>query len=1117
MRKSIDALCNSGIGSRAFPQKILFMMQLTVFLIICLSIPVQAEVRAQTVTLHKPNISIKELLAEIKRQTHVHVIYEDGLLDGRKNVNVHAKNTPLNVLLDKLLLPEGLSYQVYEGTLAISGKAINNKVTKANTVHAQQMLQGTVRNEKNQGLSGVTVRVVGKIQAATTDNNGNFSIQALVGDSLNFSYLGYAPQTLLATAAAMSVTLSIDEKNQLEEIVVVGLGNVQRKISVVAAISTITTKELTQSPVANLSNALAGRLPGLITQQGSNNPGAGSNMYIRGISTMSGSTAPMIIVDGLPRSMGDFSQLDPNEIESVSILKDASSTSLYGIQGANGVVVVTTKRGVADRRPEVNFTGQYATQSPIRMPQFMTNEQLALYDNEVFNTTMWTDEELEIIRNGSDPYLYPYVNWFDYLLKDNAPQQNYNINFRGGSTFAKYFVSGSYLNQGGLFDHDDVNPYGVQNQFKRYNFRSNIDLQVNKRLLLQVDVAGRLENRVGSGRGIDNLLFTVNAMNPNVTAVFNPDGSIAHGGKFFMPAGRFNPYALLTQSGYYTNYFNAINGTFLAKHELDFILPGLSVQGLLTFQSNASRNTSRTQSVDSFWYRGLDADAAPIYDRVMTRTNLNTEGNGEVDRRNYFDLRLNYNKRFGQHDVTAQVLGNRTLRIIQDQLPYAYQGISSRFTYGYADRYFAEVNMGYNGSENFHPDRRYGFFPSFSLGWVLTNESFFKDNHVLTFLKIRGSIGWVGNDLIGNVGENRWLYISDFAPGGGYSFGPTTGQNGGGYNENRVGNLNVTWERSQKANIGFDATFAGNVFNLTLDYFRENRSNILLAPGTVPDYVGVSGLAPRNTGEVLNQGFDGMLAFNKKIREFALFGNIQATYARNRIVANDQPAPAFPYQNLVGQEIGYTLGYRSLGIFTSVEEIQNSPRQGFASATLPGDIKYADINGDGVIDVGDRVPVQNQNVPRYVFGFSLGGSYKRFDASLLLNGATGSTTNMQAANFDFYLRGRSIWTERWNETTNSDANALLPSARRSTNNMQFSDFWLMKTDYLKLRNAEVGYTFPSRLVQRLGLQTGRIFVNGQNLLIWDTMWVKEQDPESTQNLSYYPQQRVFNFGISLTL
>ncbi|WP_454881348.1 SusC/RagA family TonB-linked outer membrane protein [Sphingobacterium detergens] len=1066
----------------------------------------KASVYAQRVTLTKNNLALEDFFKEVKKQTNYRFVLEEGLLQNSDPISVHLKDASLDKSMQEALKNQPFSYQIFDGSIVI--KAIEPRHER------QHMVKGKITDNNNTPLVGASIKVLNSNKATASDINGTFEIQANLGEMIQVSFIGFTSKTIKIESSSLAVILNSEDRKSLDEVVVIGLGNTQRKISVVGAISTITTKELTQSPVANLSNALAGRLPGLITRQGSNVPGAGSDLYIRGISSMTGSTAPLIIVDGLPRTSGDFAQLDPNEIESVSILKDASSTSLYGIQGANGVVVVTTKRGIKDQKPEINFTGQYALQQPIRLPKMMDAEALALFDNETYSSTVWTEQDIQNIRSGSDPYTYPYINWFDYLLKDHAPQQNYNTNFRGGSQFAKYFVSGSYLNQGALFDKEEDNEYNVKTNFKRYNFRSNIDLQVTKRLTLQVDVAGRLEKQTGPGPGVNGLLQFMNQLNPNVTGVFNPDGSIAHGGKVSMANDWNNPYGMLTKSGYYDNSLNAMNGTFLAKHMLDFITEGLSLQGLITFQNINFRNTSRTQNYNSYWYRGLDDKGVPIYQQARVASNLATSGDGGVERRNYLDLRLNYERQFGRHQVSGQVLGNRTLRINQDELPFAYQGISSRFTYGFDDRYFAEFNLGYNGSENFPPKKRYGIFPSLSAGWVVTNENFYHQNNILDYLKIRGSLGWVGNDQIGN---SRWLYISDYASGGGYNFGPNANGNGGGYNENRVGNPNVTWEKSRKLNIGFDATFANKIFNLTFDYFKENRKDILLSPGTVPSYVGVSGLAPRNTGEVMNHGFDGILSFNKLFGEFRLFGNIQATYSRNEIRANDQPIPAFPYQQLVGHEIGYSLGYQALGLFTSEEEIENSPKQSFASTVLPGDIKYADINGDGIVNANDRIPVQNHNIPRYVFGFSIGGDYKGFDFSVLLNGATGSTTNIGAANFDYLLRGREVWNQRWNEETNNSADALLPSARRSSNNTQFSNFWIMNTDYLKLRNAEIGYKLSSTVLAPYGIKSLRIFVNGQNLGLWDKMWMKEQDPESAQNVTYYPQQRVINFGVSLTL
>ncbi|WP_316817627.1 TonB-dependent receptor [Pedobacter nyackensis] len=1085
-------------------------MKLTAMFLVVIIFQASASTLAQSISLTEKNSPLEKVLENVRKQSGFELFYISKDMKKASPVTVNLKDVPLNDALTAIFKNQPLYFTIELKNIIIKQRA--NPLPSGLVVSTANInVQGRVIDDAGLAIPGVSVKVKGTARATTTDEDGRFSLRDISENAiLLISSVGYIAQEVSVGAKTELIVTLVSDVGSLNEVVVTALGNSQKKISVVGAIASITTKELKQSPVANLTNALAGRLPGLITTQTSNAPGDGANLYIRGLATLGSSTAPLFVVDGLPRSTNDFAQLDPNEIESLTILKDANSTSLYGIQGANGVVVVTTRRGKLNQKPEINVTGQYASVAPIRLPQMMDTYNSALFDNEAQQTEIWTQKDLDIIRAGTDPYTYPNMNWFDYLLKSSTPQQQYNVNFTGGSTFAKYFVSGSMTNQSALFKYEDQNAYGVKSGFNRYNFRSNIDLQVTKMLELSVDVAGRLEQRDGPGAGYGAIFSALNSILPNVTAPFNPNGSIAHGGKVFWASDKHNPLAALTQSGYYSDYTNVLNGAFTARHNLDILTKGLSAQATFTFQNDNNKFTQRTQNYDSFWYKGLDAENKPIYQQIRTKTSLATSGSSRITRSNYIDFRVNYNRSFGKHDVSAQLLANRTLSIINDDLPYAYQGLSSRITYGYGDRYFTEITLGYNGSENFPAGKRYGFFPAFGAGWVVTNESFLPKNDMLSYLKVRGSYGLSGND---KVGGNRWLFISDFAPTGGYSFGVSpAGQ--GGYSENRVGNPNVTWEQAKKANLGVDAYLFKDFAKITFDIFRENRSNILLNAGTVPDYIGVSGLAPRNTGEVLNRGFETELLLTKKFGGFTISSTMQLTYARNKIINNDQPTPAYPYQDLKGYEVGYQLAYKSIGIFNSQEEINNSPVQRF-STTMPGDIKYLDVNKDGVIDAADRVPVQIQNVPRYVWGASLRLAYKGFDFSFLLNGALGSTTFMGSSNPDFVLRGRSVWEQRWTPTNTE--NPLLPNGRRTSNNYQTSSFWIMGTNYTKLRNAEIGYELPKRWISKIKLNYLRLFVNGQNLHVWDNMWIQEQDPESSQGQTAYPASRTINAGLSIRL
>ena len=487
----------------------------------------------------------------------------------------------------------------------------------------------------------------------------------------------------------------------------------------------------------------------------------------------------------------------------------------------------------------------------------------------------------------------------------------------------------------------------------------------------------------------------------------------------------------------------------------------------------------------------------------MRESRINTSGSSSIERTNYLDLRLVYARQLGDHAIGGQLMGNRTLRVLNDELPYAYQGVSAQATYNFKQKYYVELNAAYNGSENFPPDRRYGFFPSASAGWILSDEGFFPQGGFVDYLKLRGSFGIVGNDKSGN---DRWLYISDYQNAEGYRIGVNNAWKSG-FTEGRVGNGFVTWEKAHKANVGFETAVLNNSLYLTFDLFQEYRTDILTNPGTIPSYVGIANLAPRNSGEVRNRGLDMELRYQKRFGDLHIFSNFTLTYTQNEVLKNDQPNPAYPYQNLVGYPVGYQLGYRAIGFFKDAFDVMVSPEQNFDNRNIPGDLKFMDVNGDGIVDPLDRVPIQVHNIPNYMMGFSFGFNYKGFDASFLLNSALGSLKYSRPRESDPLLNY--TWTEELGD------NALMPVAKTSANNDQLSDFWVRPSDYLKLRNAEIGYTLPSQLVSRVKLKQVRFFMNGQNLAMWDNAWVKDRDPETNGGSFVYPIQRVINFGLNL--
>lgn len=1095
---------------RSVNKRFFRIMKLTSLILLISCMHLSASSLAQKVNLKVQNGSLKEVFKELNKQTGYFFIYDKDVLKNAKPVNVSLSDVSLENALTIIFNSQPLRYVLDKNTLIISEGSKRVESQQENIIISGRVYD---TNVPPNALADVSVFVKGTSLGTKTDFQGHFSISVPKGSTLLFSMTGFQPVERIFQKEEQNVSLSLEtEVSALDEVVVVGMNIRQTKRSVTGAMSTIETKELKQSPVANLNNALAGRVPGLMTVQASGQPGSdAAAMYIRGVSTYGSNKSPLIVIDGLPRSEGSFSQIDPNEVESVSILKDASSSALYGIQGANGVIVVTTKRGKQDQQPAIDFTNQTGILQATRSPQLASTYEYAskwerIYSDNSGFSTPFNDDVLDRLKDGSaDPYLYPNINWYDEILKPISPQQQNNINVSGSSNIVRYFVSGSYLHQGTILKHQDTffNNYGKKSGFNRYNFRSNVDIKANSSLTVQVDLAGRLEKRTGPSSGFEDIFNTLRWVAPFSMPVFNPNGTLGMGSAVQVPYWK-NLYGAVTQAGYYENSTNAMYGTISATHKLDFLVPGLSAQGFFSFENNNYSNTARTQNFNAYNYKGLDLDGNPVYSQHAIESTLSTGGSNSIDRSNYLDFRLIYQKQISDHSITVQILGNRTLRTINQELPYAYQGVSARVGYGYLNRYFAESNLGYNGSENFPSDRRYGFFPSGSIAWIASDESFFQGVNWLKYLKVRGSYGVAGNDKIGG---QRWLYLTDFAPGGGYSFGVNPSGRPG-YNESRVGNPYVTWERSKKSNVGFETSlFHQDLISLSLDLFYEKRTNILTAPGTVPTYLGISNLSPLNSGVVENRGLDGEFTVRKNWSDWAFFSTVQFTYAKNKVLENDQPTPAFPYQDLRGYPVGYQLGYRSLGLFRDVDDIRTSPKQTFDNITIPGDVKYEDVSGNGTIGPEDRMPIRMFNVPTWTGGFSLGVTYKGLDVSVLMNGAFGGTAVFKPKTNDQRTIAK-LWTEK-----NKDARHPVPKEGLN-NSMSATDFWLQSTDYIKFRNAEIGYVLPPIIN---GVKYARIFVNGQNLAIWDKLWVKDRDPETTADAMVYPIQRVFNFGVNIRL
>lgn len=975
-------------------------------------------------------------------------------------------------------------------------------------------------------ISGATVNVLGTSVSVETDSDGGFSIIAKQGDILAFSHVGFNPITVTVEGLDALIVRMLAVSQELSDVVVIGYGQ-QKKVSVVAAISTINAKGLLQTPASNIGIALAGRLPGLSVLQRSGVPGGEQlEFYIRGRSTVNGQQ-PLILVDGVQR---DFMALDPREVESISILKDASATAVYGVRGANGVIMITTRRGHIGK-PIIEVTMEQSWQSPTRLPKMTSAFDYAILRNQVETQNgrqpIYDDVALEHYRTGDFQELYPTRNFVKEFMKDAFPMRRTNVTVSGGSEKMRYFTTVGYLFQEGIFKTEKFSEYDYSPNSKanRANFRSNFDIDINSSLKMFLNISGYMQKKndpvVVPFNGA--YLNDVNAYSIVIGSLIQtpsnfhndktPDGEVL---STPLKGGNINnvPYGMLNRSGFRNTMTNQVTASLGVEQKLDFITKGMSARVIASYDATAINQQIRQRS-----YQLYEAKRDPvnqdsvIYEPTGTNTNSTLSDAQSQSQWNLLniDASLNYNRSFGPHSVSGLVLFNRYQRVVNIELPYNYVGLVGRATYGYKNKYLGEVNFGYNGSEQFAPGHKMGFFPSLSVGWVASNEDFINDALPwLSFAKIRASYGQVGND---NMNGARFAFLTLW---------------NGSY-ESQIGNDQLVWEKANKYNVGLETRLFNN-FSFDADVFYERRNNILIsATGLVPTGMfgtgGVfnSGIIPKiNAGEIENKGFELTAGYQKSFRkDFRLDFRLNGAFNRNNVLNMSEVLlpEGYAYRlRSTGYPIGQPFGYATDGFFNSQKEIDDwYDQSGIGSLPKVGDLKYKDINGDGIISEEDQMPIGHPEMPEWTFGGAVSLRYKNFDFSMMWQGV---------ANRSYLLVGQRIWeTYNFNEWhkeawTQERFDAGLPITYPrldpgSGASKQVSDFWYADGSYIRLRNLEVGYSIPEKLSGKIGASGVRIYANGLNLLTFDKYPVKYQDPEQNNEL-LYPVFKAYNVGLNVT-
>lgn len=1123
--------------------RIPLFMKLFVALLIFSASMLRAETvysQSGSVNLNFRNTAIEKILTEIEKQTGYTFFYSTKNVDVSKKVSLSADKKNLSSILDELFAGTNIEYITNGTNIVLRLKVQQQK---------KYQFKGTVVDDRGEPVIGASVSIKGETgNGVITDLDGKFVLTSTAGKiTLEISYIGYKSVVVEATSGK-PLQVKLQEDNQvLSEVVVVGYGT-QKKESVVGSVQVVKPKEL-NVPSSNLSTGFAGRLAGVVAVQRSGEPGAdGADFWIRGISTFNGTKSPLIVIDGVQASTSDLNALDPEVIESFSVLKDATATALYGSRGGNGVMIVNTKSGRESEKAIVNIRIENSYSTHIKTPEFVDGVRyMEMYNEAVLSRktgeVLYAQSKIDGTRAGLNPLVFPNVDWYGELFRKGAMNQNVNVNVRGGYKKLDYFSSVSVNHDNGVLKNTKDFSYNNNLNIMRYVFQNNINLSLTNTSKLSLHLNVQLKDYSGPASSASDLFGMVMEANPvdfPVRYPADPESDyIRWGGKV---GGKYNngyrnPYAEMAR-GYKSDFESTVMANLKFEQKLDFITEGLSAEALFSFKNWSQSSTKRDSGYNQFQL--VTYNRNDLSDYTLSRvgeevsTVLGTTNGSNGDRRIYLQAMLNYNRTFGGvHNVSGMFLYNQDQYNINNpgdligSLPQRKQGIAGRLTYAYDYRYLAELNFGYNGSENFAKGHRFGFFPSIAVGYTISREKFFeKFSNVITNLKIRASWGLVGND---QIGSERYLYLSDIELQDG-DMGYTTGRDQNvdksGPRYKRYSNPSITWEVGNKWNIGLDLSL-WNSLNISADVFREVRSDIFMERQRVPDFIGTNSndkwinLKTKmygNLGKVQNKGMDFSVDYVKEFnKDFSMSLKGTFTFAQNKVLAYDEP-DFLKYPNLsrVGHSVDQPLLYIAERLFVDDAEVKRNPIQNIGGRIMAGDIKYrnlADVNGeyDDVIDANDRQYTGMPTTPEIVYGFGPSFRYKDFDFSLFFQGAARVSIMMNRIHPFGNESTRSVlkfiaddyWT-----MDNQNINAGYPrlSKTDNANNTAASTFWQRDGSFLKLKNAEVGYNH----------KFFRVYLRGSNLLTFSKF--KYWDPEQgSGNGLFYPTQRVINLGVQFSI
>ncbi|GHT70786.1 SusC/RagA family TonB-linked outer membrane protein [Bacteroidia bacterium] len=1100
------------------------------------------------VSLKIQDKNMKTALQQIEKGSDWVFFYSEkvnAMLDKKVNIDINSES--IETVLNKLLETTNLTYEIKGNQISILMKETQPVSTKSIELSGV-VISGT----DNEPVIGVSVFIEGTGIGTSTDANGEYTLTVpATTQEVTFSYLGYVTQKIAVKDRNLFRLVTLYEDSQsLDEVTIVAFGK-QKKESVIGSITSVNVKDL-KVPSSNLTTAFAGQMAGMIAYQRSGEPGAdNADFFVRGITTFGTNRNPLILIDNIELTSTDLARLQPDDIASFSIMKDATATALYGARGANGVILITTKQG-SEGSARVSFRMEKSLSTPTRKVQLadpvtwmkLANE--AVLTRDPLGSVPFTEEKIDNTINGTDPLRYPAVDWMNMLIRDYAISDRYNLNVSGGGSNHRYYVAGSFNHDNGILKVDKRNNFNNNINNKSYSLRSNIELTLTKTTKMNVRLSGTFDDYSGPLTGGTDMFNNIINSNTVLFPAYYPPTSKTAAVKHIMFGNKdnqyYNPYAELMR-GYKERDRSQLLAQVEADQKLDFITQGLSVRGMLNISRLSQFAVNRFYTPS--WYELVDKDEETgEYNLHNTNTGTDWLDYNEGERGEkitnstfYTELMTNYNRTFGDHGVSGLLVAIARQSLdaqtgsLQMSLPYRNLGLSGRFTYSFTNRYFLEFNFGYNGSERFHKSHQFGFFPSAGLAWNVSNESFWEPvKNTVNNLKLRYSYGLVGNDQIGSA-TDRFYYLSEmnmYDYGRGFTFGNRLGERQNGISILREANPNLGWEISYKSNYAIELGLWKDL-TIIAEYFHEKRTNILMDRSYIPQTMGLTYTAKANVGEASGRGTDISLEYQKSwTKDFWTSARANFTYATSKFEIYDEPAYEEAWRSRVGKPLSQTWGYIAERLFVDDAETLSSPRQEMTTYKYGGgDIKYTDVNRDGKITGADMVPIGLPTTPEIVYGFGLSTGYKGIDFSIFFQGLTNES--FWISTYDDRDKGvistvpfqnntqllQAYADSHWSED-NGNIYAIWPrlSYTINSNNILPSTWFMRDGTFLRLKQAEIGYTIPGNWQKKLHIGNLRFYLSGTNLLLWSRF--KLWDVEMAGNGTGYPIQRVINLGLNLT-